>query len=197
LTEFFEPPKSRSFFEKVLLLLITAGLTGVLIPTIDSRLSENRLRDQMVFEEQLQRQHDVLNAQIELLRNLSKLAWEFQLMNINVSFYRLNGDETDFQTAVERYQNNSGTLLGQIRAELSISRRLVSPEMYQRLAGLYFDTLLPIDSSLEWLIKQDAETLGNEWQKQHDQSFGDAQTQIDEVLNELAVELRLTATAAI
>jgi len=197
LTEFFEPPKSRSFFEKVLLLLITAGLTGVLIPTIDSRLSENRLRDQMVFEEQLQRQHDVLNAQIELLRNLSKLAWEFQLMNINVSFYRLNGDETDFQTAVERYQNNSGTLLGQIRAELSISRRLVSPEMYQRLAGLYFDTLLPIDSSLEWLIKHGAETLDNEWQEQHDQSFGGAQTQIDEVLNELAVELRLTATAAI
>lgn len=196
MAEFVALPKSHSFFEKVALLLITAGLTGVLIPTIDSRLSESRLRDQMVFEEQLQRQHDVLNAQIELLRNLSKLTWEFQLMNINVSFYRLNGDETDFQIAVERYQNNSGTLLGQIRAELSISRRLVSPEMYERLAGLYFDTLLPIDSSLEWLIKQDAETLDNEWQEQHNRSFGDAQTQIDEVLNELAVELQLTATAA-
>jgi hypothetical protein len=193
---FLELLKESEFLKKVALLLITAALTGVLVPQIAGYLSETRYREQKVFEAKLQRQHDILSAQSELLKNLSKLVWEIQLMNINVSFYKMNGNETGYRIAVEKYQSKSAEILGQIRAELSASRRLVSPLMQQRLSKLYFETLLPIDANLEELIQKGVKVKHTEWQKQHDASFGDAQKQIDDVLTELAVELELAAPAA-
>lgn len=136
----------------------------------------------------------MLSAQSELLKNLSKLLWQFELLNIDVSFYKSNGNETAYRKAAEKYQNESAGLLGGIRAELSTSRRLVSPGMC--LEKLYCETLLQIDRRLEWLIRNDNESLRDKWLQQHDASFNIAQKQIDHVLNDLASELQLSAPAA-
>jgi hypothetical protein len=187
--------KTPAFLEKVVLLLITAALTGVLVPAIAGWLSEARFREQKVFEAELQRQRDILSAQSELLKSLSKLSWEFQLMNIDVSFYKLNKNKIAYSRAVEKYQSKAGEILGLIRAEMSTSRRLVSPFMQQKLSKLYFETLLPIDASIEQLI-QKGDAKQAEWNRQHNASFVDAQKQIDDVLTELAVELKLAAPAS-
>lgn len=97
--------------------------------------------------------------------------------------------------AVTKYQGKSAEILGQIRAELSASRRLVSPLMHQRLSKLYFEVLLPIDESLERLVQKGPRAQESEWLRQHDSSFQAAQKQIDDVLAELAAELKLTAPA--
>lgn len=188
--------KSASFLEKFVLLLITAGLTGLLVPEIAGRLEQRRFREQKTFEADLQRQRDVLTDQTQLLRNLSRLAWDLQLMNINVSFYKSSGNESGYHLAAQKYQERSAELLGQIRAELSTARRLVSPEMQEKLSKLYYDTLLPIDANLERLIQKGANATPDDWKQQHHLSLGDAQVQIDNALTELAAELKLTATVA-
>jgi len=188
--------KRNAFFEKVALLLITGALTGILIPYIDGRLSESRFRDQKIFEAELQRQHDVLAAQTELLRNLSKLAWDFALLNINVSFYKINGDDASYAAAVDKYQSKSGDILGQFRTELSVARRLVSPEMHGSLDELYKYELLRIDSTLEQLIVKGDDATGEDWSEQHRTAFSKTQNQIDDVLMQLALELQLTSVSA-
>src|SRR5882724_8608724 len=159
--------KDDELFQKVLLLLIAAALTGILAPEIAGRLSEKRSREEKKFEADLQRQRDILSAQSDLLRNLSKLAWEFQLLNIDVSFYKTNGNEIAYRNAVPAYQQRSAVLLGQIRAEVSTARRLVSRPMQKKLSELYFDTLLPVDSGLERLIQKGDEAEVSEWRRQH------------------------------
>lgn len=194
--QFIELLKSSAFQEKAVLLLLTAVLTGVVVPQIMASLSQSRFREQKIFEAEIQRQRDILSAQSELLKNLSRLVWDFQLMNINISFYKLNGSIDGYKLAIKNYQNRSAEVLGQIRAELSMARRLVSPAMHQKLSKLYFETLLPIDSNLELLIQGGSGASKSEWRRQHDNSFESAQKQIDEVMTELARELRLVAPVA-
>jgi hypothetical protein len=98
--------------------------------------------------------------------------------------------------AVERYQLEAAELLGQIRAEISMGRRLVSASMYQSMHGLYYDTLLQVDASLEYLIGVGPKATDKDWRAQHTKSFDLAQTAIENVLIDLAHELQLTAPVA-
>ena len=68
--------------------------------------------------------------------------------------------------------------------------------MQKKLNTLYFETILPIDGTLERLIRKGATADIEEWKAQHDKSFGDAQNQIDTFLTELAVELKLAAKSS-
>ena len=157
--QIFELLRAPSFLEKLVILLITAALTGVLVPVVSGWVSEARFREQKVFEAELQRQREIVAAQAELLKSLSALLWEFQLLNIDVSFYKVNGNEVGYRMAVTKYQSKATAILGQIRAELSASRRLLSPLMHQRLSKLYFETLLQVDASLERLVQNSSVRL--------------------------------------
>jgi len=57
-----EAIKTPAFIEKILLLLVTAILTGILVPEISAQLSEAHYRDQKLFEAELQRQKDVIEV---------------------------------------------------------------------------------------------------------------------------------------
>ena len=188
--------KTPAFLEKLLLLLATALLSGLLVPEISARLADTRNKQQKLFEADIQRQRDIISAQSELLKNLAKQLWEFQLSNINVSFYKTSGNETAFEAAAAKYQARSGELLGQIRAELSNARRLTSPAMHDRLTQLYFKTILPVDSGVEALIARGPAATRDDWLQQHTTSFGTAQKAIDDVLRDLAVEFNLAAPLA-
>ena len=189
--------KSPEFIGKAFLLLINAALTGILVPEISAQLSENRFKEQKIFEAELQRQREILAAQNELLSTLSERLWEFQLLNIDVSFYKANGNEKAYVQSVEIYQSKSAKILGLIRTDLSKSKRLISPSIQDKLSTLYFETLLPIDSNLEMLILKGSAAEMNEWHNQHDNSFGKAQNRIDNFLTVLAIELKLTASTSL
>ena len=188
---------SPEFIRTVVVLAITAGLTGFLVPQVAAALAERRHRKQKLFEAELTRQRDILASQSELLRSMSKIAWRFQLLNIAVSFYRLLGDSKNYALASEKYQAEAADLLGQFRSELSTSRRLVSPSMHEKLRALYFSTMLPIDASLEQLIRKNDSAQTEKWQEQHKRSFEDAQSAIEEALSELAFELQLTTQSVV
>ena len=102
---------SPEFIRTVVILLVTGGLTGFLVPQLAAALAERRHRKQKLFEAELTRQRDVLASQSELLRSMSKIAWRYQLLNIVVSFYRLLDDDKNYTLACEKYQAEAADLL--------------------------------------------------------------------------------------
>jgi uncharacterized membrane-anchored protein YhcB (DUF1043 family) len=188
-----ETLKSQAFLEKLLLLLAAALLTGFLVPEVTARLAAARIKEQKSFEAELQRQRDVIAEQSRSLQTLSKALWTFVLLNIDVSFYKVQGNEASYLTAVGRYQSQSAQLLASIRTEMSNARRLTTPTMYERLSDLYYKTLIPIDGQLEALIQRGAAVDTTDWHRQNAAAYQDAQKAIDDLLNDLAVEFQLTA----
>jgi hypothetical protein len=196
LRAFIEALKGSEFLRAIILLILTAGITGLLVPVIAAKLSEGNYKRQKIFEAELARQSDILKAQSELLRDLSATIWKLQLMNINVSFTKMNTDEATYKKAVEQYHLEATELLGQIRAQLSTARRLISKPMQDEMHDLYFDTLLSVDASLEGLIRKGSKATYQEWSEQHSKSFDLAQARIESVLSDLARELQLFAPLA-
>ena len=63
---------SPEFIRTVVILLVTGGLTGFLVPQLAAALAERRHRKQKLFEAELTRQRDVLASQSELLRSTNQ-----------------------------------------------------------------------------------------------------------------------------
>jgi hypothetical protein len=79
---------SADLIEKVLLLLLTAGLTGLVAPLVVGRINEQRKRTQTVFEVELARQQRIVDAQVALLEALCRLLWQYQLLLVAVPYWR-------------------------------------------------------------------------------------------------------------
>ncbi len=65
--------RSKSVLEKVVLLVITAGLTGILIPSITALIEHRANTEQKRLEAELARQHEVIAAQVKFLQTISDL----------------------------------------------------------------------------------------------------------------------------
>jgi len=188
LSDFF---KSTSFLEKAFLLLLTAGLSGLLIPLITSEVAHRNMKEQKQLEAELARQASVIESQVQLLETLADLMWEYQLLAIDVSYYRFAKDENLYRAAAQKYDNRSAKLLSHIRAEISKSLRLASPQMYERLKELYNKEMLGLDLRLRNLM----EGHKNDWSAFNQYAVWELSERVDNVLNDLAADLELKAPA--
>jgi len=179
--------KSRAFLEKVILLIVTAGLSGLFIPVITANIAHRRLQEQKLFEAELARQTKVIDAQVQLLEKLAELLWEYQLLAIDVSYYRFVKDQNLYAAASKKYEEKAGTILSKIRAEISKSLRLTSIEMYQKLKNLYYKELLGLDLRLRNLV----DGHDNKWTEFNKYAVGELSEIVDTILNDLAKELKL------
>lgn len=197
-------PFNQGFLENVILLALTALVTGFLIPYILKRIDERKLkeqkevderkfREQKEFEAELVRQSKVIESQALLLENLAQLMWEYQLLAIEVSFYDPLGQRDLYADAVQKYQKNSGGLFSRIRAEISKALRLTTVETYQELKDLYYEQLLPLDAKLNSLIKKQESGLQqvNKWHEFNGFAVYTLSEMVDNALNNLASEMRL------
>lgn len=196
-------PVSQGFLEGVATILITATVTGFLVPYLLKKSDERkqlqqreidarRLREQKTFEAALARQAKVIEAQALLLDRLSELLWQYQLMAIEITFYHGRPDKTLYTTAYDKYHANAGALLGKIRAEISKSLRLASRETYEGLRRLYYDQLLTLDQRLTELM----EGRKNDWHAVNQFSVFELSEIVDGTLNRLAAELQLKESTA-
>jgi hypothetical protein len=195
---------SQDFLEKVLLLALTAGVTGFLVPyvlkVVDERkaqrqkeIDDRRLREQKQYEAALVRQSKIIDAQVQLLDNLATLIWEYQLLAIEVSYFDPIVQSELYSAAAKEYDKRTGPTFARIRAEISKALHLTSTETYEELKQLYYEDLLPLDQQLYWLMsKQNAtDTKLKEWNKFNKFAVHDLADKIDRTLNNLAKELRL------
>jgi hypothetical protein len=177
----------EDFFGKIVLLLIAALVTGYAVPMILKRVDERKLKAQKIFEADLTRQQKVIDAQAQLLDNLSQLLWTFQLSAIEVTYYHGRNDSALYDKALHKYEENAGNVLGKVRAEISKALRLTSAETYTELKELYYDGLLTLDIRLRDLIEGQA----NDWVEFNQYAVYEFADRVDNVLRNLADELRL------
>jgi hypothetical protein len=169
---------SESFFEQVVMLALTAGVAGFLVPYILKRIDEQKLREKQIVQ-----------AQTRLLDSLTEQLWEFQLLALSVSYYKLQGREEDFKEALEKYDSRSWELFGSLRTEISKAGRLATERTCKELLQFYSDWLIPMDKALVSLVKQDASMA--EWEEFHN-SLRKSGPKTDRIINLLAVEFGLS-----
>jgi hypothetical protein len=195
---------SQDFLEKGLLLILTAGVTGFLIPyvfkIVDERkaqkqkeIDDRRLREQKLYEAALLRQNKIIDAQVQLLDNLANLIWEYQLLAIEVSYFDPIEQCELYSAAVKEYDKRTGATFAKIRAEISKALHLTSTDTYQELRRLYYKELIPLDMELYRLMKKqrDADQKIPDWKQFNENTVHDLGDVIDNTLNNLAKELRL------
>jgi hypothetical protein len=196
-----------SFFEGLITIVITAVLIPFVFRVIDDRRARQqrdtedlKQRKQKEFEAELSRQSKVIESQVQFIEKLSDLLWEYQLTAIAVSYYHQFGLGDQYQRASKDYLDNAGKLLGKIRAEISKSLRLASPDMYEALKVFYRMRLLALDLDLTGLIERpdrSAQIQGSTWQSFHDDAVYGLSEEVDNIINSLASEFGLKGQASI
>lgn len=209
---------SQDFLEKAILLLLTAGLSGFLIPYTLKQIDERKLREQKnldarrlqeqkefdalklqeqkKFDADLSRQNQLLAAQAELLDSLSGLLWELQLLALAVSYYKVHLDQEKHEVAFKEYDEKSWILFTKIRCEISKATRLASKKKYDALMVFFDEQLIEqMDEQLMKLIKNNA--LPEDWKEYYNWVIKDFPKKIDNIVTSLAEELKLSLSTGV
>ena len=185
---------SESFLQGLFLLVVTAGLTGLLVPAIKGRLDDRKYRGQKVFESELSRQEKVIDAQATLLKDASEAMWSFYLLSLKVTWYAASGNEARFDAAWQQWDEESWLLFGRLRAEISKARRLTSPTIHAELLNVHDIWFRRFSLQLEEMVRQ--RNLGTgESVDFHNRTYRENTQLIDDALTHLAEELRLNERA--
>jgi hypothetical protein len=180
----------ESFVQGLLLLLATAGLTGLLVPLIKGRIDDRKLREQKVFESELARQGKVIDAQAQLLDDLSQQLWAFLLASLEVTYYAVQNNEEKFANAWKSYDEHSWKYFGSIRATISRARRLTSPQTHDAFLAVYDKWFMDFDLQLSNLARAGT-SRPDAWSALHARIYDEGVPLIDGALADLARELKL------
>jgi hypothetical protein len=186
---------SQGFIENTIMLVLAAGLTGVLVPLLFRFVDERRNMEQKEFEAELSRQNKIIDSQVNLLESLSNLLWEYQLLLIEVPYYRQFPERDLHAAALKAYEKDAGKLLSKIRAEISKALRLTPHSIFEDLKRLYYNKLLPLDLKVSQLAASDARSEGktSEWHKLNHYAVYELSEIVDDIIDKLASELKLKA----
>lgn len=197
---------SQDFIQSIILLLLTALITGFLIPYIFKIIDQDKIqkqkeedarkqREQKSFEAQLARQTKIIDSQVAFLEKFSESIWKFQLSAIEVMyFHQFPAAEKHYQNVLEKYQQNSGSMLGEIRALISKSIRLVPQETYQQLLKLYYEEFLELDKNLELLAMSNngkRSSSGKSWAELNRYAVYELAGKVDTEISQLAESMNL------
>ena len=105
----------QAFLEKIILLILTALITGFGIPYVLKRVEERKLRDQKKFEADLARQGRILEAQSKLLDDLSRLLWKWRYLAKKEVFYGAQENTERYDLARKQRHDGNQVRLRQRR----------------------------------------------------------------------------------
>jgi len=182
--------KSQTFIEAVLVLLVTALLTGLLVPIMKAKMDDKKGR-----------QTKILESQAKLLDDLTDVLWEFRKLAAEVAYYRKEGRQDGYQKAFVTYDQEGWGVLAQYLSLVSKSRRIAPASIHGELLDLY-EELTSIDGKLEGLAQSEqAGSLDSSLDERWRELFGDLYrgftNRIEDILGRLADELRLTPATKI
>src|SRR5262245_36887576 len=182
---------SQDFLEKVVILLVTALLTGLLAPYVLKRVDEAKSVQQKILDADLARQTKVIEAQSKFLDEITETLWNWRYLSMKVAYYGMGHDGPLYAAARKDYELQIWDVLSRLRNQINKSRRLASENAYKTLVSLY-DQIVEIDAQLaeaagESLTPQQSETLS----RLHTVIRWEMTEKLDEVVDSLAKELRL------
>ena len=185
---------NQDFVEKIILLVLTALITGFGIPYVLKRVEERKLREQKKFEAGLVRQGKIIDAQAKLLDDLSQLLLKWRYLAKKVVYYGAQQNTEHYSLAKKQYEENVWDILNEFRTEISRSRRLVSEHAYERLDSLYKYVVLDLDVRITDVIR--ADKLDIEKSRAIAERFSvEVSKKLDDAIDALASELNLKVKA--
>ncbi len=179
----------QTFVRTVLILLLTAVLTGLLVPYVKARMDDRKLKDQKRFEADLARQSKVIESQVLLLDRLAELLWGFQFSCLEVSYYGMTSNQARFEAAMKKYDRQAWDYFLRIGTETGKALRLVTSNSHAKLKDFYDSWMINTDNSIARLYAKPA--TEDEWEQHHHAIFVEGAARINDVLGQLAHELRL------
>jgi hypothetical protein len=158
-----ESKGNGAFREKIVLLLLTALLTGLLVPFINGTIAAQRARSDQREAAKLARQASVIRSQEEFLERLEKTVFEFHTRAAAVPWYKTQQpDPEKFNAAAEAYDAASWRFMSDMHALMSKGRRLTSDEAFRALQQ-HQQNWYEIDLAIVQLMRKDA--TEDEWRK--------------------------------
>ena len=150
----FIDPKG-SFLKNLALSVLLLGLSSLLIPAVLKQIDDRKFVDQQRFQAELSRQGKIIDAQAALLDTMASDFWDYEGYAADVLYSRDErfGRDDWHERAVDAYYEQSGPLLGKMRADISTMLRLAPRPTYESFLRLYEEEVLPFDSCLLELMK--------------------------------------------
>jgi hypothetical protein len=183
------------FAQNVILLGLTALLSGLLIPYVLKRVDYRKTIQQKEREAELAHQAKVIEAEAKFLDDISAYLWAWRYLSMKVAYYGANGAEDRYAQAEQEYDEKLWDVFNATRNEISRSRRLVADVSYRRLVALYEDDMVRLDKEiLAARSKADRPERTEAFFNLNKEIYETITSRIDEVLNSLATELRLNQT---
>src|SRR5688500_3183136 len=104
--------------ENIILLILTALLTGLVGPYILKRIDEQRdvrqrdinernERERKIFEAEIARQSKIIDSQAVLLNDISQIIWELQYLMLGITYYAIENNQVLYMATVEKYEAES------------------------------------------------------------------------------------------
>lgn len=144
---------SPDFWEKALILILTATITGLLVPYVLKRVDESKSIEQKRLEADISRQAKLIEAQARFLDETTEVLWNWRYLSMKVAY---NGDgrrEEQYAASVAAYEAGIWDVLSKLRNQTSKSRRLVSEKGYTNLVALY-KKIVELDARLDEIVRQ-------------------------------------------
>lgn len=173
---------SASFVEKAVLLLLTALITGLLIPYVSNKIQTTNAHNEIV-----------LQAKAKLLDDVTNTLVTYQYLVGDVSFYK--SDTSLFNgkmqaLSFERYSTRVVDLTSQWGVEIAKARTLASPEISDKLNKFMDKVLEKQDAPLVRLFSNNGSL--KEWTDLNDLN-GNMYEEAKKLIDELAIDFKITS----
>ena len=186
------------FVQNVTLLVVTAALTSLLIPYILKRVEDKRTLEQKQREADLARQAKIIDAQAVFLDDISIHLWNWRYLSMRLAYYGAQHPDVanpKYAEAEADYDKSIWDVFRLTRNEISRARRLLPSHMYQKLVALYEDEMVKLDNEIHQARSMDdISDRAEAFFTLNHRIYHHVTSNIDEVLNEIASELKLTQT---
>ena len=169
-----------AFVEKVVLLLLTAIISGIVGPMILSSLQRQR-----------EDRGAVLDAQSKLFDDVSTSILTYETLAADVSWFKHPDarNEEMHELAYKRYNERVVDVVASLRSEIARSRTLVSKDIVDRLDGFLKRIFLEQDTPMMRLYSNDAPD--DDWLKQHSKNESMI-VEANNLISAIAEDLNLT-----
>jgi hypothetical protein len=182
---------NQDFLEKIAILLLTALLTGFLVPYVLKRVDEAKSVQQKIFEADIARQAKIIEAQSKFLDDITETLWNWRYLSMKVAYYGMGDHGPSYAAARKDYDLQIWDVLNRLRNQINKSRRLASEEAYKMLVSLY-DRIVEIDAQLTQAASESPSPKQSEELSELNTLIRWEMTEkLDEVVDLLAKELRL------
>jgi type II secretory pathway pseudopilin PulG len=119
--------RSSAFWEKIVLLVVAASISGLVVPLVVKNIDETRARKASVRQ-----------AQERLFLDVSETILTLETLALDVSWFGTPGakDEENQTKAYIRYNDRTVDLVAKWRAQAARARTLTSPQIAEQLDAM-------------------------------------------------------------